>query len=326
MADAAKTREVVDGVVEVFLPLPMPPTIINVYLVRAGAEWTLIDTGMNTNDSVAAFRSALTEIGIDPTAITRIIGTHHHVDHFGTAGPLKELTGADVYLHPIEAERATSSEGPLSERGDYLKRNGIPEVPPDKQLPSMSRFFGTVYKPVEPDHLIADGDEIPLADGRMLEVVWTPGHTGGHCCLLLKPDGVLFVGDHLLPKITPHVGIGPGGAEDPLGDFLSSHEKIQTFDAHVVCPSHGGVYEDHRRRARQLIDFHKVRMHSMLEVIRKSPQTPYEVALEAFAISPDNRFQVMAATSETLAHLERLRRQGKALVDEADGLVLYRAR
>ena len=32
MGDAAKTREVADGVVQVFLPLPMRPTIVNVYL------------------------------------------------------------------------------------------------------------------------------------------------------------------------------------------------------------------------------------------------------------------------------------------------------
>jgi len=176
-----------------------------------------------------------------------------------------------------------------------------------------------------PDRTIADGDEIPLGGGRMLEVVWTPGHTSGHCCLLLQPDGVLFVGDHLLPKITPHVGIYPNGPENPLGDFLASHEKIQQLDARLVCPAHGGVYEDHRRRARQLIDFHQVRMRTMLELIRR-PLTAYEVALGAFAISPDNRFQVMAATSETLAHLELLRLKGKVSRTETDGVVRYKSR
>jgi len=53
--------------------------------------------------------------------------------------------------------------------------------------------------------------------------------------------------------------------------------------------------------------------------------TPYEVALEAFAISPQNRFQVMAATSETLAHLELLRFEGRTLKAEEDGVVRYRA-
>jgi glyoxylase-like metal-dependent hydrolase (beta-lactamase superfamily II) len=142
----------------------------------------------------------------------------------------------------------------------------------------------------------------------------------------LKPDGILFVGDHLLPKITPHVGLWPNGPENPLGDFLASHEKIQKVDAHLVCPAHGGVYEDHRRRARQLIDFHRVRMHTMLDLVRRSALTAYEVALDAFAISPDNRFQVMAATSETLAHLELLRRQGKVLRTDEGGVTRYRAR
>jgi glyoxylase-like metal-dependent hydrolase (beta-lactamase superfamily II) len=322
----AKIREVADGVVEVFLPLPMRPTIINVYLVRGGHGWTLVDTGMGTSDSKAAFRSALDEAGVAAATITRIVSTHHHVDHYGASGPLRELTHAEVCLHPLEAERADAMRTVVGEQPEWLTRHGVPLVPPEKQLPSASRWFGTVYAPAVPDRLIADGDEIPLGDGRVLEAIWTPGHTSGHCCLLLRPDGVLFVGDHLLPKITPHVGLYPNGPENPLGDFLASHEKIQRADAHLVCPAHGGVYEDHRRRARQIIDFHRVRLHTMLDLVRRTACTAYEVALDAFAISPDNRFQVMAAASETLAHLELLRRQGKVLRTEDGGIVRYRAR
>jgi len=321
MRDTAKAREVVDGVVEVFLPLPMRPTIVNVYLIRAGGSWTLVDTGMNTEDSRNAFRNALTEIGIAPAAVTRLVGTHHHVDHFGTSAPFQELTHAEVYLHPLEAERA-SVMGHMGgiESTDYLRRQGVPSVPPDQQLPPPSRFFGSWYAPAKPDHLLGDEDELPLGDGRSLEVIWTPGHTPGHCCLLLKPDGILFVGDHLLPKITPHVGLWPNGPENPLGDFLASHEKIQRADARLVCPAHGPVYEDHRRRARQLIDFHRVRKLAMLEVIRKRPRTAYEVALDVFAIAPDN------ATLETLAHLELLRREGRALRSERGEVLVYQGR
>jgi glyoxylase-like metal-dependent hydrolase (beta-lactamase superfamily II) len=326
MSDAVKTREVADGVVQVFLPLPMRPTIVNVYLVRGGAEWTLVDTGMHTGDSLAAFRGALAEVGIAPTAIRRIVCTHHHVDHYGTSGPLRDLTRAEVSLHPLEAERAAGAHDVLGEQPEFLRRNGIPEVGLDRQMPPMNRIVGNLYCPATPDALLADGDQVPLGDGRQFDVVWTPGHTPGHCCLLLQPDGILFVGDHLLPKITPHVGIGPHGPANPLGDFLASHEKIQRLEARLVCPAHGGIYEDHRRRASQLIDFHRVRKLTMLEVIRKRPHTPYEVALEAFAISPANRFQVMAATSETLAHLELLRLEGRALRDDPDGVVRYKAR
>jgi glyoxylase-like metal-dependent hydrolase (beta-lactamase superfamily II) len=326
MGDAAKAREVADGVVQVFLPLPMRPTIVNVYLVRGGDAWTLVDTGMHTGDSLAAFRGALAEVGIAPTDIRRIVCTHHHVDHYGTSGPLRDLTHAEVHLHPLEAERAATAHDVLGEDRAFLRRHGIPEAPLDQQMPSMSRIIGNLYCPAIPDGLLADGDELALGDGRRFDVVWTPGHTPGHCCLLLEPDGILFVGDHLLPKITPHVGIGPNGPANPLGDFLASHEKIKRLDARLVCPAHGGVYEDAHRRASQLIDFHRVRKLTMLDVIRKRPCTVYEVALEAFAISPTNRFQVMAASSETLAHLELLRLEGRALRDEVDGVVRYKAK
>jgi glyoxylase-like metal-dependent hydrolase (beta-lactamase superfamily II) len=321
-----KIREVADGVAELYLPLPMRPTIVNVFLVRGAHGWTLVDTGMHTRDSRTAFLDALDELGIAPTAITRIVSTHHHVDHYGSSGPYRELTHAEVCLHPLEAERAQAMRGAVAEQPDWLRRHGVPLVPPEQQLPSAARWFGTVYAPAVPDRLIADGDEIALGDGRVLQAIWTPGHTSGHCCLLLRPERILFVGDHLLPKITPHVGIYPNGPENPLGDFLASHEKIQHVDARLVCPAHGGTYEDHRRRARQIIDFHRVRLLTMLEIVRRHALTTYDVALEAFAISPDNRFQVMAASSETLAHLEYLRRQGKVLRSEDDGVVRYRAR
>ncbi len=85
----AKTRELADGVVQVFLPLPFKPTIVNVYLVRAGSTWTLVDTGMHTGDSRRTFEAALAEHGIAPTDVTRIVCTHHPLHHHGTSGPWK---------------------------------------------------------------------------------------------------------------------------------------------------------------------------------------------------------------------------------------------
>ena len=325
MPDAAKTRELADGIVELFLPLPSKPTIINVYLVRAGGRWTLIDTGMHTQQSVEAFRGALVEVGIEPSAIGRIVCTHHHVDHYGTSRPYRELTGAEVYLHPLEAERARATLESTGDPSAFMRQHGVPPVPPDRELGPASRYLGSLYSPAVPDHPLRDDDEIPLGDGRTLRVFWTPGHTPGHCCLLLEPDRILFVGDHLLPKITPHVGLFPNGPENPLGDFIASHERMTRVDARLVCPAHGAVYEDAPRRARQLIDFHRVRKLSMLDLLRRRPLTAYEVALDHFAISPENRFQVLMATSETLAHLELLRREGRIVRAEHDGVVTYRA-
>ena len=150
----------------------------------------------------------------------------------------------------------------------------------------MSRSSATSTVRPCPTALLADGDEVPLGDGRRLEVVWTPGHTPGHCCLLLQPDGILFVGDHLLPKITPHVGIGPNGPDESAGRLPGLAREDQAARRAAGLSGARRRLRGPSPPRRQLIDFHRVRKLTMLEVIRKRPCTAYEVALEAFAISP----------------------------------------
>lgn len=323
MREGSPAREVAAGVWQVWLPLPMRPSVVNVWLVRGGDGWTLIDTGMHTGDSLATLERALDMAGASFTTVSRMVCTHHHVDHYGSSGPLRERTGATVLLHPLEAARAAAAPAAGGEPAAFLAAHGVPSAPPDRQLPFFGRFVGTLYCPAVPDALLEDGDTILLGGARRLEVIWTPGHTPGHCCLVLRPDDILFVGDHLLPKITPHVGLGPDGPENPLGDFLASQQKMLGVDARLVCPAHGGVYDDHRRRARQLIDHHRVRCLAMLDRLRRGPATAYEVARDVFAVSPDNRFQVLAATSETLAHLELLRREDRIVRSDDDGVVRW---
>ena len=54
-----KIHEVAAGIYQIYLPLPMRPSIVNVYLVRGGDEWTLIDTGMHSEESIATFKQAV---------------------------------------------------------------------------------------------------------------------------------------------------------------------------------------------------------------------------------------------------------------------------
>ena len=91
----AKITEVQRGIYELFLPLPMRPTIVNVYLIDCGGgQWTLVDTGMNTADSVATLKDAFVQAGTRVEDLTVLLGTHHHVDHFGASGTIKGLSHA----------------------------------------------------------------------------------------------------------------------------------------------------------------------------------------------------------------------------------------
>ena len=328
---SAKVAEVHPGIYEIFLPLPMRPTIINVYLIDCHGAWTLIDTGMNTADSIATLEEAFHQVGTRLEDLHTLIGTHHHVDHFGGSTTIKKRSGARALLHELEMERINRmlSFGPPSSRPDaveFFRNNGFPidKHPPEGMRPM---WFGTdMYNPLEkPDKFLSDGDQIPVGD-RTFEVIWTPGHAPGHCVILLRKEKVLIVGDHLLPKITPHVGLYPSAPTgNPLGDFINSQLKVQRFDVELVLPAHGGVFHDHRYRANQLIEHHRYREAEMLDLVRRKPKCAFEVASQVFGDEDRPIMHVMAATFETLAHLELARIEGRAKRIDRDGVALYQA-
>lgn len=324
---ASKLREVYRDLYQVSLPLPMPPSIVHVYLVHSEGEWALVDTGMRSQESVEAFRAALETLGIEPEAVTKIICTHQHPDHFGTSGPYRSLCKAEVFLHPREADLLAMYARPVrpAEAVAYLRRHGIPGEP-FGHIPTPGEFWAGLFAPATPDQLMNDGDVIPVG-ARRLHVVWTPGHAPGHCCLWLPEDKVLLVGDHLLPKITPHVGLYPGGPEDPLNDYLNSLAKVAALDVTLVLPAHGGVFSDHRKRVQQITHHHHYRMEEIHDVLRARPQSAYETAMETFGLNPESSLlQQFPATFETLAHLESLRRKGRVLTEERDGVLLWKTK
>jgi glyoxylase-like metal-dependent hydrolase (beta-lactamase superfamily II) len=331
---SGKVVEVHPGIYEIFLPLPMRPTIINVYLLDCHGAWMLVDTGMNSAESIATLEDAFAQVGIKIEDLDVIVATHHHIDHFGASAELRRRSGATVYLHKLEAERAarmlmygSMGHGERPESRAFFQLHGFPidQFSPAGMRPT---WMGTqMYNPVtEPDNFVGDGDQVRAGD-RKLEVIWTPGHSPGHNVLYLRKEKVLIVGDHLLPKITPHVGIypDPDGPKNPLGDFIDSQMKVQRYDVELVLPAHGGVYHDHRHRANQIIEHHRYREAEMLDLTRSRPQTAFEIAQQVFGGEERPIFHVMAATFETLAHLEYACIEGRARRMERGQRMLFQA-
>lgn len=300
-------REVAPGIHQLYLPLPMRPSIVNVYLVNDGDEWALIDTGMNSPESLAAFQEALATVGCPLTSVRKLLSSHHHPDHFGASRRQKELTGAEVYFHPLEVERVTRLQTVRPEESlVFFRQQGVPMPNGVAGMPTPMQVWGSNYAPTTPDHLLGDGDVIRVGS-REIHVVWTPGHSPGHCCFYFPEDKVLIVGDHLLPTITPHVGAYPHGPDNPLGDFIDSQQKVRELDVNLVLPAHGAVFRDHRARATQIIQHHETRLEEIADTIRTQPKTAYDIAVEVFGHDESRPlFHILAATFETLAHLHFL--------------------
>jgi glyoxylase-like metal-dependent hydrolase (beta-lactamase superfamily II) len=135
---------------------------------------------------------------------------------------------------------------------------------------------------------------------------------------------VLVAGDHLLPRITPTVGLYPRSRPDPLGDYLASLARTVELAPRLALPGHGDPIDDPAGRARELIEHHRVRLETAAAALGAEPRTAYEVSLDLFGaeLGPsDRRF----AVAETIAHLERLRFEGRVARNGDGRCVSYTA-
>src|SRR5439155_20918077 len=110
---------------------------------------------------------------------------------------------------------------------------------------------------------------------------------------------------------SPAVGLYPGSCPAPLGDYPASLQRTAELAPRIVYPGHGGPMHDGAGRARDLIAHHRERLDETAAALSGGPRTAYDVSLIVFGaeLGPTQR---RFAVAETLSHLERLVREGRA--------------
>ncbi len=284
-------RELSDGITRITLPLPTGPKHVHCYVI----DGTLFDTGIGLGEP------AWDEVGIERIAIT-----HFHPDHVGGAEAAAAATGAAVYqgaLDYAQCERVWGSHDWPDRIAAWFLTHGVPE-PIAQELIERGHAFASFIRFARDPELLYEDSEL---DGwRIVEL---PGHADGH--LGFMRDDVLIGGDHLLARITPAVGLYPESRPDPLGDYLRSLERTIELAPRIVYPGHGEPIEDAAARAREIIEHHRRRLDLIFGVLNPKPQSGYEVSRAVFGdeLGPAQR---RFAVAETLSHLERLVREGRA--------------
>jgi glyoxylase-like metal-dependent hydrolase (beta-lactamase superfamily II) len=299
------------------LPLPFELATVNIYLVPLDDGYLLIDCGMETDASFAAVESGLSQLGIEWRDIKQILLTHMHPDHMGLSAKLLELTGAELLMHQREARQLAAVNNP-AERSGWIGRAFSESGVPEPLQVRMQKHFGAIRKNfhvLTPDRLLTGGETIPTANGP-LEVIWTPGHSPGHICLYSAQHRVLFSGDQILPKITPHISWMP--EEDTLADFLLSLERLKPVDVDLILPSHGMPFSGHRVWIDETVQHHHDRCDEIHALLAGSPFTAYGLVSHLWRkqLSPINH---QFAVLEVLAHLEYMQRQGRIQRHNAGG-------
>lgn len=327
-----RRREPAPGVFRLVLPLPFPGLDrVNAYLIDDGADATLVDCGIynpapEDEHGWMHLVRAVEACGFSIERISRLVITHPHIDHYGMAGRVIEESGCELWMHSHSTEELEMYRDP-EEAKRKLREMLAAHVGggPDEldELVAYEDWRPFVHSVVEPTHPLDGGETCSIGD-RTWEFVHVPGHSPAHIVLWSASDAILISGDHLLGAITPHIDFKKWEEEDPLGDFLTSLQKVERLGPKLVLPGHGRPFEDGAERARVIIRHHDRRLGSILQVVRHEEHTAGEITDEIFGTTLLN-FQKRLALGEALAHLAYLRKRGEVeRIERSDGTFAYK--
>jgi glyoxylase-like metal-dependent hydrolase (beta-lactamase superfamily II) len=315
-------NEVAAGVFELRLPIPFEDGLVNVFLFTSGREVDLLDCGMNSEDSLEAIARALEQLGSH--RLRRLVVTHIHPDHYGAAGTLAGAGKADLYIHRLEVPlvhpRYVELEHLVEEVRRYLLVNGVPAEEADV-LSNSQRALSEVVRPTEPAVQL-DGAELIEMGTRRLRVEWTPGHSPGHICLYDADERLLFAGDHILPDLSPNIGLHPQSTPDPLHEYLEGLKRLAGYQPRTVLPAHGRPFTDVKARVEWLVSHHRRRLEQISEIVSDGPKTGWQVALDLWG-RREHLYEKRLALQEALAHLQALAVENRVTKTVTPSAVLW---
>jgi glyoxylase-like metal-dependent hydrolase (beta-lactamase superfamily II) len=303
------------------IPVPWPRSPLRytlAYLVSSPAGPALIDTGWPTDQAWTALVDGIRQTGHDVTEVRYVLVTHAHADHLGMAGRMREAYGALVGMHRAEAAILRPAGAPAwrPRAAGWLRSRGAPGDQADEILDLMAGAVERHASLARPDVEIEDGS-LPLGAGTALRAVWTPGHTPGHLCFHDEQQDVLLTGDHVLPRITPHIALPPGAEGDPLGDYLASLRALARFRPAEVLPAHEHRFTDLGARIATLLRHHRARLAEIEHAVACDPGLSTWAVAEALTWSrgweQTRGLTRHAAVSETWAHLVHLQARERVI-------------
>jgi glyoxylase-like metal-dependent hydrolase (beta-lactamase superfamily II) len=293
------------------IPVPWPRSALRytlAYLLSARTGPVLIDTGWPTDQAWTALADGIRQAGHEIAEVRYVLVTHAHADHLGLAGRVREVSGAQVGMHPAETAtlRPVGATAWRQRLAGWLRSRGAPADELAEITGLMAGAAEHYASLARPDFDIEHGS-LPLGTGTALRAVWTPGHTPGHLCFYDERQAVLLTGDHVLPRITPHIGPGPGAEGDPLGDYEASLRAVARYRPAEVLPAHEYRFADLGLRIEALLRHHRTRLAEIEHAVACDPGLSTWAVAEALTWSrgwEQTRGIVrQSAVSETWAHL-----------------------
>lgn len=214
---------------------------VNCYLIEDEDGVTLVDTGLPA--MWGELSDALEEIG-RPTDLTAVILTHAHFDHLGCAARARTEWQVPLWAHDSDHYLAAHPYRYAHENNRLLYPLRYPRG--RRLLFDMVRAGALRVTGVRALNSLVPGTAVDVPGQP--RVVFTPGHTAGHCALHLADRSTLLSGDALVTLDIYTGNVGPqivaGAATADRAQALASLEALLQTRAETVLPGHGDPWRD----------------------------------------------------------------------------------
>ncbi len=330
----------IDGVYRIKIDVPFQVKFVCSYLFKLEDQTVLIDAGFNSPSWKKKFIQEINNVGFSIKDIDICIITHNHIDHIGLIQEFKQKNPElKIVMHNItnkllEWETNKSNKEEIEKKATKIslemKKYGLSEEE-RLRIVQFFTYWPSLRRHQTPNKIVHDGDKL-LND---LEIIWTPGHSFGHICVFNSKKKFLFSGDHILSRITPHIGnfVIPDFLADEyldynfknvLDQYLQSLDRIDMLNPKIILPGHQDIIYNPHERIRAIKEHHANRLNDISNVIKKKPLTPREISRIHFGEDLDEINSFMAL-SEVLGHLFYLEDLGKIDKLEKNGKFYYQS-
>ena len=219
----------------------------NWYLIEEEGRLTVVDAGVPT--SWWSLKRALGKLGLDLSNIEAVLLTHAHFDHIGFAERARRELGVALWVHENDVPLTRK---PLLYGRERAVLSYVATQP--RALPIVASFVRTrAYWPPPVARVTRYGNEGTLPVPGSPRIIFTPGHTLGHCALHLPERDAVIAGDALVmldpytAKRGPRI-VARAATADSERAFASLKPLAET-GARVVLTGHGEPYTDGVERA-----------------------------------------------------------------------------
>jgi len=227
--------------------------VITPVLLQDEQDIILIDCGYP--DFMHLLEAAAVKQGIAFESITKLIVTHHDIDHIGSLAEIKRYyPHIRIIAHELEAPYIDGTRRSLRLEQAQSTLSAVP----DEAKPQAEQFIRSLQslEPAFVDKTLRSNELLPWCGG--IEIVHTPGHMPGHISVYLPSSKTLIAADAVVIEQGQLNIANPQFTLD-LEEAVRSVQRLLDYDIERIICYHGGLYDgDVKAALQELVQKYKL--------------------------------------------------------------------